>query len=207
MNAVGIGVLASGRGSNFEALARAAQEGRLNGEVRLLVANVAGAGALKRAQALGVPAQFISHRQFNSRVAFEQALVRALEAAGVELVCLAGFMRILSPFFISQFPNRIMNIHPSLLPAFAGLLGMQVHEAAIAAGVKFSGCTVHFVSEEVDAGPIIIQRVVPVLDSDSADSLAARVLVEEHQAYIEAVRLYCERRLEVNGRRVKVVTA
>ncbi|MBM3323562.1 phosphoribosylglycinamide formyltransferase [candidate division WOR-3 bacterium] len=205
MNTVGIGVLASGRGSNFEALARAEQEGRLKGEVRLLVVNVAGAGALERARALGVPARVINHREFGTRVAFEQALVRELEAAGVELVCLAGFMRILSPFFVSQFRNRVLNVHPSLLPAFAGLLGMQVHEAVLAAGVKFSGCTVHFVSEDVDAGPIVVQRVVPVLDSDSAGSLAERVLAEEHQAYVEAVRLYCERRLEVSGRRVRVV--
>lgn len=205
MNTVGIGVLASGRGSNFEALARAEQEGRLKGEVRLLVVNVAGAGALERARALGVPARVINHREFGTRVAFEQALVRELEAAGVELVCLAGFMRILSPFFVSQFRNRVLNVHPSLLPAFAGLLGMQVHEAVLAAGVKFSGCTVHFVSEDVDAGPIVVQRVVPVLDSDSAGSLAGRVLAEEHQAYVEAVRLYCERRLEVSGRRVRVV--
>jgi len=205
VNTVGIGVLASGRGSNFEALARAEQEGRLKGEVRLLVVNVAGAGALERARALGVPARVINHREFGTRVAFEQALVRELEAAGVELVCLAGFMRILSPFFVSQFRNRVLNVHPSLLPAFAGLLGMQVHEAVLAAGVKFSGCTVHFVSEDVDAGPIVVQRVVPVLDSDSAGSLAERVLAEEHQAYVEAVRLYCERRLEVSGRRVRVV--
>ncbi len=203
MSSVGIGVLASGRGSNFEALARAAQAGELKGEVRLLVANVAGAGALTRAESLGIPARVISHRQFNTRVAFEQALVQELEAAGVELVCLAGFMRILSSFFVDHFRNRIMNIHPSLLPAFAGLQGMQVHEAAISAGVKFSGCTVHFVSEEVDSGPIIVQRVVPVADSDTAESLAGRVLAEEHKAYVEAVRLYCEHRLLVSGRRVK----
>ncbi len=203
----GIGVLASGRGSNFEALARAAQNGTIDGEVRLLVVNVPAAAALARAESLGVRACVVSHKDFSTRVAFEQALTRELESSEVELVCLAGFMRILSPFFVGQFRNRIMNIHPSLLPAFAGLQGMQVHEAAISAGVKFSGCTVHFVSEDVDAGPIIVQRVVPVHDADTALTLAERVLAEEHKAYVEAVRLYCARQLVVQGKRVKLVSA
>jgi phosphoribosylglycinamide formyltransferase-1 len=204
MSKVPVGILASGRGSNFEALARAAAGGELNADLRLLIANVPDAGALDRARQLGVPAKVISHRDFKTRLAFEQALAAELDSAGVELVCLAGFMRILSPFFVERYRNRVVNIHPSLLPAFAGLSGMQVHEAVIAAGVRFSGCTVHFVTEDLDGGPIIVQHVVPVASGDTPETLAARVLAEEHKAYVEAVKLYCDRRLSVDGRRVKV---
>jgi phosphoribosylglycinamide formyltransferase-1 len=202
---VGIAVLASGRGTNFEALVRATRHADTNGEVRLLVANVPDAPVLKKAEAEHVPAILIPHREYKTRAVFEQALVAELNHHGIELVCLAGFMRILSPVFVKAFENRIMNIHPSLLPAFAGLQGMQVHEAALAAGVKVAGCTVHFVTGDVDAGPIILQRAIAVHEDDTPPALALRVLVEEHMAYAEAVRLFCGGRLRVEGRRVRIL--
>jgi phosphoribosylglycinamide formyltransferase-1 len=200
---VSIAVLASGRGTNFEALVHATRRGDTNGEIRLLVANVPDAPVLKKAEAEHIPAVLIPHREFKTRAEFEQALIAELKHHDVGLVCLAGFMRILSPVFVKAFENRMMNIHPSLLPAFAGLQGMQVHEAAIAAGVKITGCTVHFVTTDVDAGPIVVQRAIAVRDVDTAESLALRVLVEEHQAYAEAARLFCAGRLKVEGRRVR----
>jgi phosphoribosylglycinamide formyltransferase-1 len=202
---IGIGVLASGRGTNFEALARAVKRGDTNGEIRVLIANIPDAPVLKRAEAEHIPAKLIPHRDFKQRAEFEQKLVAELRQYDVGLVCLAGFMRILSPVFVSAFENRIMNIHPSLLPAFAGLQGMQVHEAAVAAGVKVAGCTVHFVTGNVDAGPIIVQRAIPVHEGDTAESLSLRVLVEEHQAFADAVRLFCDGRLHVEGRRVRIL--
>jgi phosphoribosylglycinamide formyltransferase-1 len=202
---VGIGVLASGRGSNFEALARAAAEPGFNGEVRLLVANVPGAGALERAAALGVPAITVNHRDYPRRADFERAVIAEFDRRSVELVCLAGFMRVLTPVFVRHYPDRVLNVHPSLLPAFAGLQGMAVHTAVLEHGCKVSGCTVHIVSEAVDAGPIVVQRAVPVLDDDDPEKLAARVLVEEHRAYVEAVRLFCDRRITVQGRKVRVI--
>jgi len=202
---VGIGVLASGRGTNFEALVRAVRHGDMNGEVRVLIANVPDAPVLKRAEAERVPGVTVPHRNFKRRAEFEQALVTELRQHDVGLVCLAGFMRILSPVFVKAFENRIMNIHPSLLPAFAGLQGMQVHEAVLAAGVRVTGCTVHFVTGDVDAGPIVVQRAIPVYDTDTPESLALRVLVEEHQAFAEAVRLFCDGRLRVEGRRVRIL--
>jgi len=198
-------VLASGRGTNFEALVRAVRRGDTNGEVRVLIANVPDAPVLKRAAAEHVPGVTIPHRDFKKRADFEQALIAELKQHDVGLVCLAGFMRILSPVFVNAFESRIMNIHPSLLPAFAGLQGMQVHEAAIAAGVKVAGCTVHFVTGDVDAGPIVVQRAIAVHDNDTPESLALRVLVEEHQAYAEAVKLFCGNRLRIEGRRVRVL--
>lgn len=206
MSKVGIAVFASGRGTNFEALVHATRRADTNGEIRLLVTNIPDAPVLKKAEVEHVPAVLIPHRQFKTRAAFEQALVAELTNHSVGLVCLAGFMRILSPVFVNAFENRIMNIHPSLLPAFAGLQGMQLHEAAIAAGVKVSGCTVHLVTPDVDAGPIIVQRAIAVRDADTPESLALRVLVEEHQAYAEAVKLFCAGRLKVEGRRVRVLT-
>lgn len=204
MSRVSIAVLASGRGSNFEALVHATRHPETNGEVRLLITNVPDAQVLKRAEQEHVPAAIIPHRQFKTRVEFEQALVAELNRHNINLVCLAGFMRILSPVFVASFADRIMNIHPSLLPSFAGLQGMQVHAAVMAAGVKVTGCTVHFVNTDVDAGPIIVQRAVAVRDVDTAESLALRVLVEEHLAYAEAVKLFCTGRLKVEGRRVHV---
>ncbi len=205
MSKVGIAVFASGRGTNFEALVHAARRTDTNGEVRLLVANIPDAPVLKKAEAEHIPGTLIPHRDFKRRADFEQALIAELKHHDVGLVCLAGFMRILSPIFVNAFEHRIMNVHPSLLPAFAGLQGMQVHEAVIASGVKVSGCTVHFVTTDVDAGPIVVQRAIAVRDADTPESLALRVLVEEHQAYARAVKLFCTGRLKVEGRRVHVL--
>lgn len=200
MGRVAIAVLASGRGSNFEAITRAADS--FPADIKLLISNVPGAAVLQKAKELGVPAVTVNHREFQSRQAFEEQLLAELAPHNIDLICLAGFNRILSPFFVDRFPNRIMNIHPSLLPAFGRLQGLAVHAAALAAGVKVSGCTVHFVTNDLDAGPIIIQRTVPVLDSDTPETLAERVLAEEHRAYPEAVALFCSGRLRVSGRRV-----
>lgn len=205
MSRVSIAVLASGRGTNFEALVRTARRADTNGEVRLLVTNIADAPVLQRAEAEHVPAAIIPHRQFKTRAEFEKAVIAELNHHNINLVCLAGFMRVLSPVFVTAFENRVMNIHPSLLPAFAGLQGMAVHEAVIASGVKVSGCTVHFVTTDVDAGPIVVQRAIAVREPDTPESLALRVLVEEHQAYAEAVRLFCAGRLKVEGKRVHII--
>ncbi|MBM3330793.1 phosphoribosylglycinamide formyltransferase [candidate division WOR-3 bacterium] len=205
MSSVNIAVLASGRGTNFEALVHATRRPNTHGEVRLLVTNIPDAPVLKKAELEHVPAMLIPHRGFKTRAEFEQALVAELNRHDIGLVCLAGFMRILSPVFVNAFADRIMNIHPSLLPAFAGLQGMQVHAAVMAAGVKVTGCTVHFVNTDVDAGPIIVQRAIAVRDVDTPESLALRVLVEEHLAYAEAVKLFCTGRLKVEGRRVRVL--
>jgi phosphoribosylglycinamide formyltransferase-1 len=205
MSKVGVAVLASGRGSNFEALVRATKKDIPDAEDRILVCNVPDAPVLRRAEADGIPHLAINHKQFGSRKAFEEEVVKELNRHDVRLVCLAGFMRILSPYFVRHYQNQVMNIHPSLLPAFAGLQGMQVHQAVLECGAKVTGCTVHFVTEDVDAGPIIVQRAIPVRDDDTPDSLALRVLIEEHQAYAQAVRLYAENRLQVEGRRVRVL--
>jgi phosphoribosylglycinamide formyltransferase-1 len=202
---LGVGVLASGRGSNFEALVKATKKEAIDAEVRVLVVNTPDAAAVKRAEALDIPAVTLDHREYKKREEFEKAVVAQLNQHDVRLVCLAGFMRILSPFFVEHYRDHVMNIHPSLLPAFGGLQGMDVHRAVIESGAKVSGCTVHYVSEEVDAGPIIVQRTIPVREEDTPDSLAVRVLLEEHRAYPEAVRLFAENRLQVEGRRVRVL--
>lgn len=205
MSKVGVGVLASGRGSNFEALVRATKKDIPDAEVRVLVCNVPGALALRRAEADDVPHLVINHKEFGSRKSFETEVIKELNRHDVRLVCLAGFMRILSPHFVGHYPHQILNIHPSLLPAFAGLQGMQVHSSVLESGVKITGCTVHFVTEDVDAGPIVVQRAIPVREDDTPDSLALRVLLEEHQAYAEAVKLYAEGRLQVEGGRVRIL--
>ncbi len=200
----GIAVLASGRGTNFEALARACERPDFPAEIKILICNVPDAMVINRANSFRIPVVTIDHRKFPDREAFEEEIIRVLETYNVSLLCLAGFNRILSRRLLTQYPYRIINIHPSLLPAFARLQGLDVHKAVIEYGVKITGCTVHFVNEEVDAGPIIIQRAIPVRDVDTPESLSLRVLVEEHQAYPEAVRLFCEDRLEIVGRRVLV---
>ena len=199
-----IAVLASGGGTNLQALIDAATDGTLGAEIALVLSNNPEAGALERAQRAGIPTCCIDHRGFASREAFDTAVVAALKEGGVELVALAGFMRILSPVFIDAFPGRIMNIHPALLPAFPGL---HVQRKAIEYGAKFAGCTVHFVDGGVDTGPIIIQAVVPVHDDDTEESLAARILVQEHRIYPEAVHLFAAGRLRLEGRRVLVAPA
>jgi len=202
---LGVGVLASGRGTNFEALAKAAKRGPLDADIRILISNVPDTMALKRAAVHGIPAIVVNHKDYKSRKSFEQAMILELARHDVRLVCLAGFMRILSPLFVEHFRGHLMNIHPSLLPAFAGLQGLAVHRAVIESGTKYTGCTVHFVTEDVDAGPIIVQRVIPVRDEETPESLAVRVLLEEHQAYPEAVRLFSENRLEIHGRKVSTL--
>jgi phosphoribosylglycinamide formyltransferase-1 len=196
-----LGVLVSGRGSNLQALLDAASRGELSAEVAVVISNKPGVKALERAAGSNVPARVIDHHGFDSREAFEQALIRELDKHRVDLVCLAGFMRVLTAGFVRRYPGRILNIHPALLPAFKGLYGGHVHEAVIASGVKFSGCTVHFVTEDVDGGPILLQRVVPVLDTDDPATLAARVLEQEHKAYPEAVQLVAQDRIRIQGRR------
>ena len=204
-----IGILLSGkgRGSNMQALIDATRDGRIPGIVALVLSTSPGAPALERAAAAGVPARLIPAESHATQDALDAALADAFEEAEVDLVCLAGYMRLLGPRFLSRFGGRVMNVHPGLLPAFGGqgFYGRRVHEAVLASGAKFSGITIHFVDEEYDQGPIILQRVVPVLDDDTAESLAARVLAEEHSAYAEAVRLFAEGRLRVDGRRVRTL--
>lgn len=197
-----VGVLASGSGTNLQALLDAGAAGRL-GAARLVVvgANVPGCGALARAQQAGVPTFVLDHRQFPSREAFDAELVTALRQHGCEAIVLAGFMRILTPVFLDAFPQRVINIHPSLLPAFPGV---DAQGQAFRAGVKVAGCTVHFVELGVDAGPIIAQVAVPVLDDDDATALRARILAEEHQVLPAAVRALSEGRVHVEGRHVRV---
>ena len=205
MSQLSVGVLVSGRGTNFEALVRTIKREAIDARVKIVISNIPDALALKRAEILNIPSLVISHRDFKSRASFEQTMIRELTRYDVRLICLAGFMRILSPVFHKHYQNQIMNIHPSLLPAFAGLQGIQVHRAVIESGVKITGCTVHFVTENVDAGPIIIQRAIPVRENDTPESLAVRVLLEEHQAYPEAVRLFSENRLKIEGRHVRIL--
>jgi phosphoribosylglycinamide formyltransferase-1 len=203
MNKFQIGVLASGQGTNLQAIIDAVEAGAVNGEIAVIISNVKDAFCLERAKKHNIPGVFIDHKAFPDRESFDKVVAEELDRRGVTLVVLAGFMRILSGWFVTHFPNRIINIHPALLPAFKGLYGHNVHEAVVASGTKFSGCTVHFVTEDVDGGPIIIQAAVPVLDDDTADTLAARVLEQEHKIYPEAVKLFGENKLLVDGKRVK----
>jgi phosphoribosylglycinamide formyltransferase-1 len=193
-----MGVLISGRGTNLQSLIDATQDGRLAAPIAIVISNVENAAGLARARAAGIEAIVISHRGWKSREEYDQALVRELRARGVTLVCLAGYMRISSAPFLDAFPNAILNIHPSLLPSFPGLHPQQ---QAIDHGVRVSGVTVHLVTPDLDAGPIVVQRTVPVLDDDTPESLAARILVEENRAYPEAVRIVLERNWRIEGRR------
>jgi phosphoribosylglycinamide formyltransferase-1 len=194
-----LGVLLSGRGSNFLALHAAIERGELPARIALVVSNVAGAPGLGRARELGLPAVAIPHRDEPSRQAHEEKVIAALREAGVEWVCLAGYMRLLSPGFVVAFPRRVVNIHPSLLPAFPGV---DAQEQALAHGVKVSGCTVHLVDEGLDSGPIVVQRAVPVLDGDTPRTLAARILEQEHRAYPEAMRRLLTEPWRIEGRRL-----
>ncbi|HEU4342415.1 MAG TPA: phosphoribosylglycinamide formyltransferase [Candidatus Binatia bacterium] len=199
-----IGVLISGSGTNLQAILDAIAAKTLNATIQIVVSNRSGAYGLVRAENRGIPTQVLDHKNFSSREAFDQALVDILRGHGVELVVLAGFTRLLSPVFVKAFSNRIMNIHPALLPAFPGL---HVQRKALEHGVRFSGCTVHFVNEACDEGPIIIQAVVPVYPDDTEGSLTARILEQEHRIYPRAIQLYSEGRLRVEGRRVLVDVA
>ena len=196
-----LGVLISGGGTNLQAIIDAIAAGQLPAEIRLVVSNRSDAYGLSRAERHGIPSAVLSHGSYPSRQAFEAALISALRERGVELVVLAGFMRLLSPFFLRAFPQRIMNIHPGLLPTFPGL---HAQRQALERGVRIAGATVHFVDEEMDHGPIICQAAVPVYPDDTEDSLSARILVQEHRLYPHALRLFAEGRLEVRGRSVLV---
>jgi len=187
-----VGVLISGRGSNLKSLIAACTDTNYPAEIVLVISNVAGAGGLTHASNAGIETKVISHKAYPSREAFDSAIDTALNDAGIDIVCEAGFMRIHSESFVRKWQGRIINIHPSLLPAFKGT---HVHEQAIAAGVRMSGCTVHFVAAEVDSGPIIAQSAVPVLKGDTPETLAARVLEEEHKLYPLALRLAVEGRV------------
>ena len=204
-----VGVLVSGTGTVLQALIDACRSGEVPAHLAVVVSNVPGVCALERARTAGIPAVTVDHRAFASRAAFEAALRKTLEEAGVGLVCLAGFLRILTPSFVEAFAGRIMNIHPALLPAFGGkgMYGDRVHEAVLASGARLSGCTVHFVTRDADAGPIIIQAPVPVEDGDTPASLSARVRREELNAYPLAVRLFAEGRLRIEQNRVRVLPA
>ena len=194
-----LAVLLSGRGSNFEAIHRAIADGVLPAGIVCVISNRPDAPGIARARELGYDAHVVDHKAFASRDAHEEAVRRILDAAKPDFIALAGYMRLLSPAFVERWRHRILNIHPSLLPAFPGV---DAQAQALAYGVKVSGCTVHFVDEHLDAGPILVQRTVDVRDDDTAESLAARILVEEHQAYVEALVLLATRRHRIDGRRV-----
>jgi len=199
-----IAVLISGRGTNLDALIRACAAADFPAEIKLVISNRGDAAGLQRAAQANIPTTVIPHRDYPSREAFDAAITAALQAAQIELVCLAGFMRLLTAGFVAQWRDRLINIHPSLLPAFPGL---DTHARALAAGVRFAGCTVHFVRAEMDHGPIVVQAAVPVLPGDDAATLAARVLAAEHRAYPLALRLMGEGRVKIVGERVAIAGA
>ena len=194
MTPLSIGVLVSGTGTNLQALIDAIAQKRLNATIKVVISNKHGVQALDRAAAAGIPARTISHRDFPTREAFDETLAGVLREAGAEWIVLAGFMRLLTKRLISAYPNRIVNIHPALLPAFPGV---DAQDQAFAYGVKVTGCTVHFVDEGTDTGPIIAQRVVPVLDTDDSRALRARILVEEHALLVESLQAIAEGRVDV----------
>ncbi|MGH9573407.1 MAG: phosphoribosylglycinamide formyltransferase [Candidatus Acidiferrales bacterium] len=194
-----IGVLLSGRGSNFEALAESVAARKIPGaEIAIVLSNRENAPGLERARARGIAARAIPSKGLE-REAYDKLVVAALKEAGVDLVCLAGYMRLISPYFVAAFPNRILNIHPSLLPAFPGL---EAQRQALEHGAKISGCTVHFVDENLDAGPIVMQAAVPIEDADTVETLSAKILCEEHRIYTEAVSIVLNERFRIEGRRV-----
>jgi phosphoribosylglycinamide formyltransferase-1 len=202
MGKVRIAVLVSGRGSNLQAIIDNIEKGLLSAEIAVVISDQADAYALERARKHGLPAVPMSAKGYKDRrEEYDALLVKKMRERNVDLVCLAGFMRIITPALLRAFPSRIMNIHPSLLPAFPGL---HVQKKALEHGVKFSGCTVHLVDEGMDTGPIIIQAVVPILDGDTEDSLSERILKQEHRIYSRAIQLFAEGRLKVEGRRVLV---
>jgi len=203
MKRIGIGVLVSGSGSNLQSLIDHIESGALDSDIKVVISNNRNAYALERCRKHRIPSFVVEHQNFSSRQDFDRKLIEILMSAGVELVVMAGFMRILSPTFFKAFPMRIMNIHPALLPAFPGT---HVQQKAVDYGVKFSGCTVHFAEEGIDSGPIIIQSVVPVYEDDTGDSLAERILKEEHRIYPQAIQFYAEGRIAIQGRKVNIVS-
>jgi phosphoribosylglycinamide formyltransferase-1 len=199
-----VAVFLSGRGSNFMAIREAVRRGDINADISLVFSNKEDAPGLVKAREWGLETLFLNPKLFASRDEYDRAVIRELEQRQTDLVCLAGYMKVLTPELCDAFKHRIVNIHPALLPSFPGL---RVQQKAIDWGVRFSGCTVHFVAAEVDMGPIILQAVVPVLQDDTEETLAARILVEEHRIYPESVRLYFEGRVEVRGRCVFILEA
>ena len=197
-----LGVLVSGRGSNLQAILDAINADRLTAKIGVVISDNPEANALRRVAGMDIPTAVVERKKYGSKQEFEAAIIEQLDLHHVELVLLAGFMRILSPQFINRFPMRIMNIHPALLPSFPGL---DAQEQALRYGVKVSGATVHFVDEGMDSGPIILQEAVPVEDDDTVTTLAERILHLEHRLYVRAVRLYCEGRIHISGRAVKVL--
>jgi phosphoribosylglycinamide formyltransferase-1 len=196
---VNLGVLVSGSGSNLQAIIDNIEAGRLDARIKIMISNVPDVLALERAKKHNIPSVVISHKEYKRREDFDQKIVEALQAHGVELVVLAGYMRVVTSVLLRAFPMRVMNIHPALLPSFPGT---HVWQAEVDYGVKFAGCTVHFVDEGTDTGPIIIQAVVPVYDDDTAETLNARILKQEHKIFSQAIQLYAEGRLKIQGRRV-----
>ena len=199
-----LGVLASGSGSNLQSILDACAAGRLSAEVAVVISNVSGAKALDRARAAGVPSALLPHGGFASREAYDAAVIETLRRHDVEVVCLAGFMRLITPALLGEFQNKILNIHPALLPSFPGLHAVR---QALAAGVRVSGCTVHLVDQGTDTGPILVQAAVPVLDGDTEETLAARILAQEHRCYPRAIQLLAEGRVSVEGRKVRIRAA
>ncbi len=196
-----LGVLCSGRGTNLQSIIAAVESGQIAAEIALVLTDKPEAKALERAEEAGIPRVCIDRKACADKQEFEEKIVAELKKAGVTLVVLAGFMRILSPYFVREFQGRILNIHPSLLPSFGGA---HAHRDVLAYGVKVSGCTIHFVDEGMDSGPIILQTAVPVLDGDTEDTLAARVLEQEHILYPKAIELYVNGKLEITGRQVRI---
>lgn len=201
MNNAVLGVLASGRGSDLQSIIDAIEAGQIKAKIGVVLTDKPNVMALQRAEKAGIPAICVDRKKYYDRDAFERELVKQLKEHGVTLVILAGFMRILSPYFVNEFKNCIMNIHPSLLPSFGGA---HAHRDVLAYGVKVSGCTVHFVDEGMDSGPIIMQKAVPVLDDDTEETLSARVLEQEHIIYPKVIELYLAGKIHVNGRHVTI---
>ncbi len=206
MKDIKLGVLVSGGGTNLQAIIDSIEQGKIKGEISVVISSNERTYALKRAGKHGIPGIYINRNDFQTQQEYEEYMIKTLKTYNVDLVLLAGFMKVLSPIFIAEFKNRIMNIHPALIPAFCGMgfYGSRVHKAVLDYGVKVTGATVHFVDEGADTGPIILQEVVPVLDDDTIDSLAARVLEVEHKIVPEAVRLFSEGKLLLKGRRVLI---
>lgn len=196
-----LAVLASGRGSNLQAIIESIEAGHVNAKINLVISNVSDAYALVRAEKHGIPTRFVNPKEFSSRLEYDSALAEIVQESQADLVVLAGYMLVLTPAFLDRFPNRVINIHPALLPSFPGVNGQK---QAVDYGVKISGCTVHFVDSGVDTGPIIAQRAVPVLDYDTEETLAARILEQEHQVYPEVIRWIANGKVEVVGRKVFV---
>jgi len=196
---VNIGVLASGRGTNLQAIIEAVEEGRIEGEISIVVSDNHNAFVLKRAEQHNIETQYINFKKFKKREDYDKEIIKSLKEKKIDLVVLAGYMRILSPYFIRTYKNKIMNIHPALLPSFPGL---HAQRQTVEYGVKVSGCTVHFVDEGIDSGPIILQKAVEVNDDDTEESLAEKILKEEHQIYPQAIQLFSQGRLIIKGRKV-----